>query len=175
MQAGFWLMRRGKSRSAGGGRGIERGLRFPVRADAVYARPIASELHALTLTALPMLSFLKPDAKPGATWAQRLKQGLARTRELLNTDLGELFSGRTIDEQFYEELETTLLAADVGVAATAYLVDELRAAARRGDFREPAQLKAALRAALLALLSPIAAQLGVTADKPFIIMISGYH
>jgi fused signal recognition particle receptor len=122
-----------------------------------------------------MLSFLKPDAKPGATWAQRLKQGLARTRELLNTDLGELFSGRTIDEQFYEELETTLLAADVGVAATAYLVDELRAAARRGDCREPAQLKAALRAALLALLRPIAAPLDVTAAKPFIIMLAGVN
>ena len=129
----------------------------------------------LTLTAPPMLSFLKSDAKPGASWGQRLKQGLARTRELLNTDLNDLFSGGSIDEQFYEELETTLLAADVGVAATAFLVGELRGAARRGDCREPRQLKGALRAALLALLRPIAIPLDVSAHKPFIIMLAGVN
>ncbi len=122
-----------------------------------------------------MLSFLKSDAKPGASWGQRLKQGLARTRELLNTDLTDLFSGATIDERFYEELETTLLAADVGVAATSFLVDELRAAARRGNYREPQQLKGALRAALLALLRPIAVPLDVSAHKPFIIMLAGVN
>jgi len=122
-----------------------------------------------------MFSFLKSDAKPGASWGQRLKQGLARTREVLNTDLTDLFSGAAIDEQFYEELETTLLSADVGVAATAYLVDELRTAARRGNFREPKQLKGALRAALLTLLRPIAQPLEVSAHKPFIIMLAGVN
>ena len=122
-----------------------------------------------------MLSFLKSDAKPGTSWGQRLKQGLARTRDLLNTDLADLFSGTTIDEHFYEEMETTLLAADVGVAATNYLVDELRAAARRGNFREPQQLKGALRSALLALLKPIAVPLDVSRHRPFIIMLAGVN
>ncbi len=122
-----------------------------------------------------MLSFLKSDPKPGASWGQRLKQGLARTRDLLNTDLNDLFSGAAIDERFYEELETTLLAADVGVAATAYLIDELRGAARRGNYREPRQLKGALRAALLALLRPISVPLEVHAKKPFIIMLAGVN
>ena len=127
------------------------------------------------LTAPPMLSFLKSDAKPGTSWGERLKQGLARTREVLNTDLADLFSGSTLDERFYEELETTLLAADVGVAATAYLVDELRGAARRGNFREPHQLKGALRTALLTLLEPIAVPLDVSTHKPFIIMLAGVN
>ncbi len=122
-----------------------------------------------------MLSFLKSDAKPGASWGQRLKQGLARTRDILNTDLNDLFSGKTIDEEFYEQLETTLLAADVGVPATAYLIDELRGAARRGDCREPHQLKGALRTALLALLRPVAVPLAVTTANPFIIMLAGVN
>ena len=122
-----------------------------------------------------MLSFLKSDDKTGPGWGQRLKQGLARTRELLNTDLSDLFSGTRIDEQFYEDLETILLAADVGVAATAYLLDELRAAARRGDCREPSQLRSVLRTALLALLRPIALPLDVSAHKPFIIMLAGVN
>ena len=61
--------------------------------------------HALTVTVLHMLSFLKSGNKPGANWSQRLKQGLARTRELLNRDLSDLFGSGKIDEQFYEELE----------------------------------------------------------------------
>ena len=122
-----------------------------------------------------MLSFLKSDNKPGANWSQRLKQGLARTRELLNRDLSDLFGAGKIDEQFYEELETTLLAADVGVAATGFLIGELRAAARRASYREPRELKHALRAALLALLRPIAVPLDVSRYKPFIIMLAGVN
>jgi len=122
-----------------------------------------------------MLSFLKSGNKSGANWSQRLKQGLARTRELLNRDLSDLFGAGKIDEQFYEELETTLLAADVGIAATGFLIGELRAAARRTNYREPRELKHALRAALLALLRPIAVPLDVSAHKPFIIMLAGVN
>jgi fused signal recognition particle receptor len=122
-----------------------------------------------------MLSFLKSANKPGANWSQRLKQGLARTRELLNRDLSDLFRAGKIDEQFYEELETTLLAADVGVAATGFLIGELRAAAGRASYREPRELKDALRAALLALLRPIAVPLEVSTHKPFIIMLAGVN
>jgi fused signal recognition particle receptor len=122
-----------------------------------------------------MFSFPQSNATAGASWGQRLKQGLARTRELLNTDLSDLFSGGNIDEQFYQELETTLLAADVGVAATGFLLDALRAAARRGGLREPRELKQTLRDALLALLKPIAVPLDVTTHKPFIIMFAGVN
>ena len=58
-----------------------------------------------------MLSFLKPGQKSGTSWTARLKDGLARTRKVLNTDITELFSGGPIDEAFFEELESTLLPA----------------------------------------------------------------
>jgi len=123
-----------------------------------------------------MLSFLKADEKPGASWGERLKRGLARTHEVLNRDLSDLFSGNRIDEVFFEEFETTLLAADVGVAATGFLLEEMRAAARRGGLREPRELKQALRGALLALLKPIAVPLEITTThKPFIIMLAGVN
>jgi fused signal recognition particle receptor len=112
-------------------------------------------------------------AKPG--WRERLKQGLARTRDFLNRDLTELFSGERIDEQFYEELETTLLAGDVGVAATEYLIEHLRNEVRRNNFREPRQLRGALREALLELLKPIAQPLDVSSHRPFIMMIAGVN
>ncbi|MBI4191311.1 MAG: signal recognition particle-docking protein FtsY [Betaproteobacteria bacterium] len=122
-----------------------------------------------------MFSFLKPDPKPGANWGERLKHGLTRTRELLNRDLSDLFSGGTIDEAFYEELETTLLAADVGVAATGFLIERLREQARRVSYSDPRELKQALRNALLELLRPIALPLDASTHKPFIIMFAGVN
>jgi fused signal recognition particle receptor len=122
-----------------------------------------------------MLSFLKSDKKSGASWRERLKQGLTRTRELLNTDLADLFAGGKIDESFFAELETTLIVADVGVAATHSLLAELRAAVRRRGLRERHELKQTLRDALLALLKPIAIPLDVTPRQPFIIMLAGVN
>ena len=122
-----------------------------------------------------MFSFLKSDEKSGVSWGARLKKGLARTRELLNTDLSDLFAGGRIDEAFFTELETTLLVADVGVAATHSLIAELRGAVRRRGLRERHELKETLRDALLALLKPIAIPLDVTTHRPFIIMLAGVN
>ncbi len=122
-----------------------------------------------------MLSFLKSNQKPGAGWSARLKAGLARTREVLNTDLSDLFAGGKIDAAFFTELETTLLVADVGVAATEFLIGELRGAVRRGGLRERHELKATLRDALIALLRPIAVPLDATSHQPFIIMLAGVN
>ena len=122
-----------------------------------------------------MFSFLKKEQTSGGGWGERLKQGLALTRELLNRDLSDLFSGSRIDEAFYENLETTLLAADTGITATGFLIERLREQARRAGYNEPRQLKTALRDALLELLQPIATPLAVTTHKPFIIMLAGVN
>jgi len=116
-----------------------------------------------------MLSFLKP--KSGTGWNDRLKLGLARTRELLNRDLSELLRSASIDAVFYDELETTLLAADVGVAATQFLLDKLR----RANCRTPEELRRMLRGALLELLQPVAVPLDISAYRPFVMMLTGVN
>ena len=122
-----------------------------------------------------MLGFPKSDGRPAASWGERLQRGLARTRELLGRDLSELFAGERVGESFFEHAESTLLAADVGVVASAFLVDKLRDAAQRGALREPRELKQALREALIDLLKPIARPLDVTLHKPFIVMLAGVN
>jgi len=105
------------------------------------------------------------------SWAARLKAGLARTREVLNTPVSELFTRRRVDEALYEELETALLQADCGVAATRQLLDSVRKARPE----DGAALKAALRDALTELLRPLQKPLDAARAKPLVIMVAGVN
>jgi fused signal recognition particle receptor len=105
------------------------------------------------------------------SWAARLKAGLARTRDVLNTPVSELFTRRTIDEALYEELETALLQADCGVPAAQALISDLR----KKKVEDGEQLKAALKDAIAQLLQPLERSLDVSRHKPFVIMIAGVN
>jgi fused signal recognition particle receptor len=105
------------------------------------------------------------------SWAARLKAGLARTRDVLNTPVSELFTQRKVDEALYEELETALLQADCGVAAAQDLIQQLR----KAKAQDGAQLKAALKDAITRLLSPLERTFEVDRARPFVIMIAGVN
>ncbi|HEX2567817.1 MAG TPA: signal recognition particle-docking protein FtsY [Burkholderiales bacterium] len=105
------------------------------------------------------------------SWAARLKAGLARTREVLNTPVSELFTRRQVDESLYEELESALLQADCGVAATQALL----AALRKQSIADGEELRAALKRALTELLSPLEKRWDVARAKPFVVMIAGVN
>jgi fused signal recognition particle receptor len=112
----------------------------------------------------------------GGGWLARLRNGLTRTREALGGRLAGLFGAtRPVDESFYEELESALIAADVGVAASTHLIGELRARARRDRATDAAGLKQALRAVLLELLKPVALPLDTRTARPFVIMLAGVN
>ncbi|MCU0933818.1 MAG: signal recognition particle-docking protein FtsY [Thiobacillaceae bacterium] len=129
-------------------------------------------------------------AEPGATdaaaapaeaaarpsWAQRLKQGLAKTRGALTGQIAGLFgAGAKIDEALYEELESVLLSADVGVEATQHLIGRLRERVKKDRLTEAAQLRDALKAELAALLRPLEQPLLTGGAKPFVIMLAGVN
>ncbi|MBU1225149.1 MAG: signal recognition particle-docking protein FtsY [Gammaproteobacteria bacterium] len=117
-----------------------------------------------------------PAAEPRPGWAQRLKAGLAKTRDRLGGQLSGLFGvGRKIDAELFEELETILITADVGVDATQALLDTLQKKVRRENLTEASDLQAALKEALVDLLAPLQAPLDVTAHKPFILMLAGVN
>ncbi len=132
-----------------------------------------------------MFGFLKSKSKEeGAAdrkaesggWAARLKQGLQRTREVLNTDLTELFARHpTIDEALYEELETLLITSDVGVPATAHIIAALRAKAKKERLADAGQLRSALKEVLYELIAPLAVPLEIDEQKPFVIMMVGVN
>jgi fused signal recognition particle receptor len=105
------------------------------------------------------------------SWAARLKAGLARTRDVLNTPVSELFARRKIDDALFEELENALLQADCGVAAAESLI----ASMRTKKLPDGEALKQALRDSLAELLAPLEKRLDVGGAKPFVIMIAGVN
>jgi len=109
------------------------------------------------------------------SWAARLKAGLARTREVLGTDVGTLFGGRKIDAALLGELETALLSADCGVEATRALLDDLRERVKQQRIEDGVALKAALKDALLERLAPLERDLEAGARKPCIIVVAGVN
>ena len=100
------------------------------------------------------------------SWAARLKNGLARTREVLNTPVSELFARRRVDESLFEDLETALLQADCGVPATEWLVASLREKARKQKIEDGEALKRALTDSITELLAPLEKRLEIGPAKP---------
>ncbi len=123
-----------------------------------------------------MFSFLKKKADPSDPsdngWVQRLRSGLARTGGQL---AALLVPGTRIDEELYEELETLLITADVGIEATQTLLADVRRHVKEERLTEASQLKEALAHALLKLLQPLAQPLDVAPHKPFVIMLCGVN
>ena len=109
------------------------------------------------------------------SWAARLKNGLARTREVLNTPVSELFVRRRVDESLFEDLETALLQADCGVSATQWLIQSLREKARKQKIEDGETLKRALKDSLVELLAPLEKKLEVGRAKPYVVMIAGVN
>ena len=94
----------------------------------------------------------------------------------LTRDIGSLFAAEQLKPDALEELETRLLMADAGVEATQWLIERLDAQVRLGKIKTEAQLKGALKAALLDLLQPIAKPLLMPAFiKPYIIFVAGVN
>src|SRR5690606_23258581 len=89
-----------------------------VQGDTSETEASAAEEHA------PPPSQPQPAAKPG--FFARIKQGLSRTSNNFAEGLGNLILGRkNIDDELLEEIESQLLVADVGMAATTEIIDNL--------------------------------------------------
>lgn len=72
----------------------------------------------------------------------RLVQGLAKTRNNIANGIDAIFSGfSSIDDDFYEELEETLIMADLGINTTTAVIDDLRRKVKENKIKEPAECR----------------------------------
>ena len=103
---------------------------------------------------------------------ENLKNGLQKTRGVLNTPIEDIFSGRMIDDDTLEELEEVLIAADVGLHGSLEIVEHLRENASR--LKDSPSVKEFIKAEMAGLLGD-PSPLVPFGEPPFVILTVGVN
>ena len=104
----------------------------------------------------------------------KLKQGLAKTRQAMESTLGSVFSLSSIDDDFYDELEESLIMADLGASLAAEAVEQLRGLVRERRLKEPEQAREALREILCDMLDVGDSTLQIP-TRPTVVLVIGVN
>ena len=105
---------------------------------------------------------------------KRLRQGMAKTREILTTDIDELFFGKKkIDDALLEDLEALLITSDMGVETTMALMEGIAGKAKKLNDAE--QLKALIKEEILAIMQRMPDPPKILIEKPHVIMVVGVN
>jgi len=110
-------------------------------------------------------------AQPRTGWLGKLTSGLRKT----SSSIATVFTGAQIDDALYEDLEAALLQADAGIAATQFLLDDLKRRVKAARAAEPNAVRVLLVDAIADLLTPLQKTLVVGQYHPTIIMVEGVN
>jgi fused signal recognition particle receptor len=115
--------------------------------------------------------------RPGVRgFFKRLRAKLNQGPAWLTTDITELLPGRKIDAEILDELETRLITADVGVEASARILEELRRRVARKELNDVDALLNALQESMSQILKPVEQALIIDPHvKPFVILVVGIN
>lgn len=136
--------------------------------------------------------FKKKDTKPDSTSPEStqpnaqqtekkglfasLSERLSRTRANIGSGFRSLFSGRNIDDDLYEELETQLLVADVGMTTTQNIIEHLTQHADKSALKDADALFVELKSYMAQLLEKVEAPLDTqNTEGPFVILMVGVN
>ncbi len=136
--------------------------------------------------------FKKKDTKPDSTRPEStqpnaqqtekkglfasLSERLSRTRANIGSGFRSLFSGRNIDDDLYEELETQLLVADVGMTTTQNIIEHLTQHADKSALKDADALFVELKSYMAELLANVEAPLDTqNTEGPFVILMVGVN
>jgi fused signal recognition particle receptor len=118
--------------------------------------------------------FGSTEQQPG--FFERMKQAVTRTRENLSERIEDIVaSSKEIDRNTLDELEATLLAADLGTATTREVLNALREKVDRKQIRDVEQLKRLLKEELLAILRRAALKPAEVVEGPEVILVVGVN
>lgn len=149
-------------------------------AASIDAGPAVSEALAEAMPPEPEAPAVEPDVEEASiveaaqpakrSWRERLSgSGFAKSLTTLFVRHPKL------DDDLLDELETTLITADVGVEASGNLVEDLRKRMHKREFADAGDLLKALRRELIALLKPVEKPLDVSTATPFVILTVGIN
>ena len=105
----------------------------------------------------------------------KIKEGLAKTRDALSNTLGAVFSGFSqLDDDFYDELEESLILADLGVETATKATDRLRKVIKEQHLKTPEEARTALKDILVDMLNVGNVELDLS-TKPAVILVIGVN
>jgi fused signal recognition particle receptor len=118
--------------------------------------------------AVPVEAAAEPLTK--RSWRERL------SGSVFARGISSLFSRHPkLDDSLLDELETTLITADVGIEASTMLVENLRRRMHKREFADADALLRALRQELIDLLKPVQRALDINGRKPFVVLTVGIN
>ena len=104
----------------------------------------------------------------------KIKAGLTKTREALSDSLGSVFTASEIDDDFYDELEESLILADLGMDTAIRAVGRLRHAVNNKGLKTVDQAREALKDILVDMLSVGDTKLDLS-TSPSVILVIGVN
>lgn len=106
----------------------------------------------------------------------KLKRGLSRTKESIGSGIVSLFRGKAIDDELFEELETQLLVADVGMNTTVKIINRLTESSNRKQLKDGDALYQLLKEQMAEILHKVESPLTLkTQEGPFVILMVGVN
>jgi len=148
------------------------------RSMAEVAAPDAAEICAQVTAesradAAPQVE--ETQSKP-SLW-KRLTAGLRKTSSAIGDGLWGIFKDKKIDDELFEDLETQLLTADIGVPTTLKIVEQLTEQASRKQLQDASALYELLQQNMTDILTPVAQPLAIPAEQkgPFVILMVGVN
>lgn len=107
---------------------------------------------------------------------EKIKTGLMKTRNLLNTNLEDLFAGKKeLDKELFDELEELLIMADMGPQFTHDLISDVRDRLNRKELQDAGQIKKIMHDRMSAILRQVDKPLNIPQGQPFVIMAVGVN
>ena len=104
----------------------------------------------------------------------KIKQGLAKTREAISETFNDIFSVSELDDDFYDELEESLILADLGVETAAKATARLRKEVSARHVRQAEEARQVLREILVDMLNVGSSELNL-ATHPSVILVIGVN
>jgi fused signal recognition particle receptor len=123
-----------------------------------------------------MIQTLFGSVEQEPTLLEKLKAGVQKTRAGLVTCLEDALQGKkAIDADLLDELEYTLISADVGIATTNDIIERIKDRAERHMLSDASELRGLIREQLLEILQSVARPMPYVSEPPAVIMVVGVN
>jgi len=136
-----------------------------------------SEIDESSVAGVVVETFVEPEPVVEESIYGRLKSQLGRTRSGFGAALSTIsLSNRKIDQDLLEEIETSLLIADVGLDVTTEIIAKIEESVEKHQLQDAAALSALLKQELLGILKPVSQPLVIPEQEgPYVILVVGIN